>query len=356
VSWLFCTATQPALDQSPNASGKSVFSGLTNIREILTDPDPLTLAQQLERVTIELPDANSPRESAESLAEKLWHEPRALAIVSTRRDAAELFQACRSPPHAVHLSANMCAAHREHTLNEARARLTNTDDPLLIIATNLIEAGVDISLPVVYRALAGLDSIAQAAGRCNREGELDGLGKVVVFNPPKPAPPGMLRHAQQITTDMLPDIGPNPLSPSTLRRYFERLHYRTATDAHGILKLLTPDSSQLDNIQFRSAAAAFQMIEQSTQPIITPWCQPGTDESPVYGWLAKLRTENAPRWIYRHLQRYTITVPEPLALRMQDEGYVTPESGQWLLNLKYYDPKRGLITPEETLSAENSVL
>lgn len=355
VSWLFCTATQPALDHNQGKHGMPAFSSLTGIREILTDPDPLTLAKQLKRVTVELPSANAQRESAESLAEQLCKEPRALAIVSTRRDAAELFHACRHHPHVIHLSASMCAAHREHTLFQARKLLRDSNDPLLIVATNLIEAGVDISLPVVYRALAGLDSIAQAAGRCNREGELQGLGRVVVFNPPRDAPPGLLRHAQQVTRDMLPDITEDPLEPTALRRFFERLHHRTDHDTKGIMELLSTNE-RLDNIQFRSAAAAFQMIDQSSQPIITPWCHTDSDESPVYEWLANLEKDSSQKWIYRHLQRYTVTVPEPLAERLQREGYVTPEGGLWLLNNNYYDPKRGLKLPDESLSAELSVI
>ena len=355
VSWLFCTATQPVLNQSQSQRGMPAFSGLEGIREILVEPDPFTLAQQLKRVTVELPEADAPPESAESLAEKLCCEHRALAIVSTRRDASELFQACNSHPHVVHLSASMCAAHREHALTQARTRLIDSDEPLLIIATNLIEAGVDISLPMVYRALAGLDSIAQAAGRCNREGELNELGKVVVFNPPRPAPPGLLRDGQQITRDMLPDIGEDPLSPDNLHTYFERLHHRTDDDPNNILKILLPNA-QLDNIQFRSAASAFQMIDQNNQSIITPWCKPGTKDSPVYGWLAELEKDSSQKRLYRHLQRYTITVPEALAERLQREGYITPESGQWLLNISHYDPQRGLKLPDETLSAEVSVV
>ena len=190
---------------------------------------------------------------------------------------------------------------------------------------------------------------------CNREGELSELGKVVVFNPPRPAPPGLLRDGQQITRDMLPDIGEDPLSPDNLNTYFERLHHRTDDDPDNILDMLLPNA-KLDNIQFRSAAAAFQMIDQNAQAIITPWCDPGTDESPVYGWLAMLEKDSSKTWIYRHLQRYTISVPEALAERLQREGYVTPESGQWLLNISHYDPQRGLKLPDETLSAELSVI
>ena len=355
ISWLFCTATQPALNQSKSQQGMPAFSGLEDIREILVEPDPFVLAKQLKRVTVELPESNAPPESTESLADKLCREHRALAIVSTRRDAAELYQACHAHPHVIHLSASMCAAHREHTLTQARLRLIDSKEPLLIIATNLIEAGVDISLPVVYRALAGLDSIAQAAGRCNREGELDGTGEVVVFNPPRPAPPGLLRDGQQITKDMLSDIGEDPLAPANLKTYFDRLHHRTDNDPDNILEMLLPNA-QLDNIQFRSAAAAFQMIDQNAQAIITPWRKPDTDESPVYPWLAELKKDSSKKWIYRHLQRYTVTVPEALAESLQREGYVTPESGQWLLNISHYDPQRGLKLPDETLSAELSVI
>ena len=249
----------------------------------------------------------------------------------------------------------MCAAHREYVLDKAKERLSETDLPLLIIATNLIEAGVDISLPVVYRALAGLDSIAQAAGRCNREGKLDGLGRAIVFNPPRDAPPGLLRDAQQITRDMLPDLGVNPLSPANLRRFFERLHHRTDTDPSGIMKLLTP-ISQLHSLQFRSAAEAFEMIDQSSQSIIVPWSVSKDVESPVYQWLAELENDRSKRQVYRKLQRYAVSIPEPLIARFVQKQLVAPVVGQWLLSRTHYDLKRGLKLPDDSLSPELSVI
>ncbi|OYT68490.1 MAG: CRISPR-associated helicase/endonuclease Cas3, partial [Chloracidobacterium sp. CP2_5A] len=123
------------------------------------------------------------------LARQLQQHDQVLCVVNSRRDCHDLFKLM--PTGTIHLSALMCGAHRSEVIDEIRQRLA-ANQPIRVISTQLVEAGVDIDFPVVYRALAGLDSIAQAAGRCNREGKRE-RGEVHVFVPPKPAPRGLLR-------------------------------------------------------------------------------------------------------------------------------------------------------------------
>ncbi|MBK9625068.1 MAG: hypothetical protein IPO38_11270 [Rhodocyclaceae bacterium] len=126
-----------------------------------------------------------------------------------------------------------------------------------VVSTQLIEAGVDVDFPVVYRALAGLDSIAQAAGRCNREGRLK-LGRTVVFVPPKSAPPGQLRRAEQTTISLMTQSDRDPLAPETVKRYFKQFYLDAASwDKYDIQNLLTGDASRME-IQFRTAAQRFR--------------------------------------------------------------------------------------------------
>ena len=179
---VLCTATQPALER------RDKFPlGLTDVRPIIADPAALYAA--LRRVNVR--DAG--KLCDELLVERLAAEPRVLAIVNTRPHAAKLFAALSRTAGnegCFHLSTLMCGAHRRRVLAQVRdaARV----GPCRVVSTQLIEAGVDLDLPVVYRAEAGLDSIAQAAGRCNREGRLPGLSITYVFQaeqlPPSTAP------------------------------------------------------------------------------------------------------------------------------------------------------------------------
>lgn len=143
--------------------------------------------------------------------------------------------------------------------------------PCRLVATQLIEAGVDVDFPVVYRALAGLDSLAQAAGRCDREGRLTAAlggqpgGELVVFRAPTSPPPGVLRKALDSASTLLGLRAElDPFDPATCLDYFRDLYAKHDLDARAIRR-------DLANLDFATAAAKFRMIDSGTVPIVVPY-------------------------------------------------------------------------------------
>ncbi|MGY8629096.1 CRISPR-associated endonuclease Cas3'' [Nitrosomonas europaea] len=258
VSFVLSTATQPAFSPRPK------FSGLRGVQELMDDPDGLYA--DLKRVEAELPrDFNAPR-TWESIAEELQQYDSVLCIVNSRTDCRALH--ALMPRDTIHLSALMCGQHRSEVIADIKQRLKD-GIPTRVISTQLVEAGVDIDFPVVYRALAGLDAVAQAAGRCNREGMLPGMGKVVVFVPPKPAVPGLLRKAQQSGQEIMRLTEGDPLTRERFEAYFR--HYYASLNSLdeeniiGLLDMHNRVEARRAEFSFRTAADKFQLIKGSSQ-------------------------------------------------------------------------------------------
>lgn len=315
VTFVLSTATQPALG-SFQPFGSKPFRGLDNVREIMDDPD--ALYKTLQRVDVSVPsDLQTPRDW-QSIADELVQHPSVLCIVSRRDDARELHRlmtAKEDGKNTLYLSALMCGEHRSKVIADIKARLKR-NEPVRVISTQLVEAGVDVDFPVVYRALAGLDSIAQAAGRCNREGKQDGLGRVVVFVPPKPAPPGLLRQAAQISVSLLSGSTSNVLGRDLAKQFFEHLYVRAPSlDKHGIHELHTQDARDCQ-IQFRTVAEKFKLIDDSAyQTILVRY---GNNDI----LLGKLEKEGPQRWLMRKLQRYSVNIPKRLFAQLAKQGDV----------------------------------
>ncbi|WP_437556208.1 CRISPR-associated helicase Cas3' [Acidithiobacillus sulfuriphilus] len=350
VSVVLSTATQPALSTRAYFDPRQNLRGLNDVREIIDDPD--TLYAQLERVTVRPPpDWHQPTDWP-ALAAELAQRESVLAIVNTRKDAGALWQLM--PEGTLHLSALMCGAHRSQVIQDIKARL-KADRPTRVISTQLVEAGVDVDFPVVYRALAGLDSIVQAAGRCNREGKLAGKGEVVVFIPPKPAPPGLLRKGENACRSVLHGVADHPLSRTRFAQYFERLYHACELDKKGICDDLCMAGNTLDGfelaVNFRTAAENFKLIEdEDSAPIIVRYLgKDGLDDS-IGKWLNTLRKDGPNRWLMRKLQRYTVNLHRIQALQLLRQGDIEEimpglfvQVSDWL-----YDPTLGL-NPEGTL-------
>lgn len=257
ASIVLMTATQPALSE-PALKG-----GLEGIRELA--PSGLDRLPAFQRVTVThagtLDDA--------ALAERLRAEPQVLCIVNTRRHARELYEAIRDEEGAFHLSTLMCAVHRRGVLATIRERL-KAGQRVRLAATSLIEAGVDVSFPIVLRAEAGLDQIAQAAGRCNREGELAGLGRVQIFESPDHAPVPELEQRAVAARAVLRQFRDSPLTSVAIDRFFAELYDlkgEATLDRKKLLELVEEGAPRFD-FPFATLAERFQMIESAMVPIL----------------------------------------------------------------------------------------
>lgn len=276
VTFVLCTATQPELGKNIDVFGRTILEGLPDVCEIVADK--IALSEKLRRVRIKMPLPNGEMQSWQEIADEIAVRPCVLAVVNTRKHAQKLFAALPSNGIKLHLSANMCATHRSEVIALVRRYLAlyragSLHKPLWLVSTQLIEAGVDLDFPCVYRAMAGLDSITQAAGRCNREGKLS-FGEVVVFRAEEGAPNGSLKQGQDITEEMLKaGLLGDPLSPSAFAEYFRRFNGKGDVDKHDIARLLTVESSNENPlaIKFRTAAERFRLIDNQGEALIVPF-------------------------------------------------------------------------------------
>jgi CRISPR-associated endonuclease/helicase Cas3 len=229
-----------------------------------------------------------------------------LCIVNRRRDARELFNVMREG--TLHLSALMCGAHRSDVIRLIKERL-KAGESVRVISTQIVDCGVDLDFPMVYRALAGVDSIAQSAGRCNREGLLEMPGRVVVFVPPPGRLPDLVKKGAQTAISTLHDHQGDPLDRALFARYFEQFHYACQLDEHGVDELLKVDGHSLA-INFRTAAEKFRLIrDEDSATVVVRYHGLGDSDDTVDALLGKLRKDGPERWLMRKLQRYTVSVP-----------------------------------------------
>ena len=352
-----CTATQPVLTDITRFDPRQSLRGLvvsgSRPTEIVSDVD--TLYQSLRRVRFEWPADWSEVEPMDVVAARLAEEDSVLAIVNTRRDAAELVREldketpATTESQVLHLSAAMCGQHRADVIDEIRGRLQQRREgsvqSLRVISTQLVEAGVDVDFPVVFRALAGLDSIAQAAGRCNREGRLgEGGGRVVIFPREIPRTLAALVRARQATVSVLGNERPEHLGPGQFTRYFESWYAQFNVDEKGIGQLLrnSPDY----NLQLSTAADQYRLIDDADQvSIVVPYDPVSGDVKARDGALSALNSGFAERWQLRLLQRYIVQARQKDALVWMAQGDLREPMPGWfvLTDANRYDERFGLL-------------
>jgi CRISPR-associated endonuclease/helicase Cas3 len=353
---VFCTATQPALTRS-SAVPALKKHGLNDMLEIIDDP--VSLSKKLERVAYHFPeDLNKTREW-EDIAQEMETHKRVLCVVNRRDDARNLYKLLKQQygdTGLYHLSALMCPAHRKKLISEIKERIKSENLPTRVVSTQLIEAGVDIDFPIVYRAMAGLDSIAQAAGRCNREGKLGHKGgQVFVFVPPKPAPIGTLRKAESAGKNILrlaKEDGEKSITLDMFKGFFDSYYNEVNTlDKNGILADLKSDCFQFE---FQAAARKYKIIDETANASIIVTYKPEYDD--IQKWLNILKNEPQTRWVYRKLQPYTINIPISwfdMCVRNGDIEEII--SGVFFAkNVSSYDSELGFIGNDINLSAPDN--
>jgi CRISPR-associated endonuclease/helicase Cas3 len=236
----------------------------------------------------------------------------------------------------------MCPQHRSKTLDKIRLALAE-NHPCRVVSTTLVEAGVDLDFPVVYRAVASLDSIAQAAGRCNREGALHQPGQVFVFEPEAGLPPGLFRRSAQAGQSVAERHESDLLHPDAVRDYFLELYWRTGEeqlDAKGLLKIEGASSCLFP---FREIERDFQFIDTPTQGLIIPYDDTARE---LVRRLDDLAPDQRAAGLMRKLQRHTVSLYERDFARLEQAGAVRRmgQGGQFfvLCNMGLYDELVGL--------------
>lgn len=315
VSIVFSTATQPAFRHH----ALSLQEGFANNDMIEITYDTAETFKTLRRVNFRLP-AKDETADWRTLAEEIVTRPQALCVLNVRRHAFELWEAGR---HIIasderdtifHLSSAMCAQHRFDLLGDdkdpaagtIRYRLLN-EQPCRVISTQLIEAGVDVDFPLVWRALGPLDAIVQAAGRCNREGRLQdpngqpALGDVIVFRPAEASlPRGFYAVATSVTETLLARVHADTLGTdhTLFEQYFSQLYQYVDTDYTKSGECSIQEDRA--NWRFREVARKARVIADDTRPVIVPY---GAGQDRIVEIRTRPQEKGKPRFDKTDLQR-----------------------------------------------------
>jgi CRISPR-associated endonuclease/helicase Cas3 len=334
-SIVLSTATPPAL-----AAREKFETGLKGIREIVANTKEL--GERLKRVEYAWPADGARFITWAQLAREMLEHQQVLAVVHKRDDARNLARELKAiAPEGEpvwHLSALMCAAHRTEVLSKIKDALAR-GAACRVVSTQLVEAGVDVDFPIVYRALGGLDSIVQAAGRCNREGHLN-KGRVVVFRAETSPPRGTPRRAMEVTESLLREAGGilDPSDPELFEEYFRMLYAVEILDAKRIQTLR-------QEFNFGFVGREFKLIEDGfTRTVVVPY-----GEAAVH--VQELRLKGATRATLRGLQRFVVNIYPDAFAKFSGAGALEEViEGVFTLTKPYegsYDDAFGLLTGDE---------
>ena len=346
---VLCTATQPAFTR--DAELFPIGWDASESRSLIGEELETRLQQEMKRVEVE----NVGRKNKEELVDHFLASGNesALFIVNLTRQAQELFATLRNRgvENMYHLSARMCPAHRTEVLHEVCDRLEN-HMPTVLVATRVVEAGVDISFPVVYRDKCGLDSLAQSAGRCNRHGELP-MGKVFYFDDPDSslsANMADLREGNYALDDVLHDhameqVFENGVIEEYFRRFYDRMRQLCKSenwDEKGIMPLIGQFADLVRAWDFPGIAEKFRIIPEGQHSLIIPYGDAG--EKLRSRLLELQRLELMPtREDYREIQRFSVSVYAQEWQNISREP-VHEAAGLFMLaDAAWYDKERGLL-------------
>jgi CRISPR-associated helicase Cas3/CRISPR-associated endonuclease Cas3-HD len=352
-SIVFATATQPAFDTLHEPVAKQAASGWQPTEVV---PDHPELFKTLKRVDVRWPPSGEKRSWA-NLATEIRGTDQALVVVNVKRHALALLDALADVPDVFHLSTNLCAEHRRAVLDKVRARL-KAGQSCRLISTQCVEAGVDVDFPRVYRALAPLEAIAQAAGRCNREGRMNAqgcLGEVIVFEPEEEGdwrrryPTHAYYQATEATRTLLALQGDLDINdPAIFQDYYRRLY-----DLNNPAGQNADLNQAIAAADFVEVARQYRLIDTDAIQVLVPWADrfddfralraEAEDAGITTDWMRRAqglavgvyrRKEGPPAW----------AIPAKLRRRGKaDAG----DSDEWfILEGDYYDDTLGLKPPE----------
>ncbi|HEX9386324.1 MAG TPA: CRISPR-associated helicase Cas3' [Anaerolineales bacterium] len=330
ASVVFCTATQPSLDRF-----------LENVTFTELASNPQALFDFYKRVQIrnigKTPDAE--------LIKKIQAYPQGLCIVNTRKHAKGLFDQLKDEGR-YHLSTLMCPTHRKEVLSEVRERL-KSGQPCRVISTQVMEAGIDVDFPVGFRALAGLDSIIQAAGRVNREMKQD-VSDIYVFDPVTPfikKTPAFIEQGARVAESILRDFKDQPDSKQAIEGYFSFLYNLQDKNAFDVKRILACFNNGLE-FDFKKASENFRLIDNNTVAVVIPY------NEEVKKLLEQARYHPFPYKFARELQMYTVNIYENEFVKLQSKGVIETYNETYEVltesSMKqFYDENTGLVLPAD---------
>lgn len=293
ISVLFTTASQPLLNGViEGCNPKAAFHGIDSITEII--PDQYALHDKLRRVELAIDETAS---TYDEIAERISGHDKVLCIVNTRNDAREIYERLPKEGLTIHLSRMMCPKHVSRAIRIIRQTLAENSEKIVrVIATQLIEAGVDIDFPVVYRQEAGLDSVLQAAGRCNREGKID-MATTYVFSLSKEhhLSGGMVdANNARLNMKNVDDW----FAPETMTEYFRQLYCRKETfDRKDIKSLLYKPTEMC----FEETSKVFRLIEEAGKTVFV-----NMDDS--LQLIERMKTEGITYSLMKQLSQYSVNI------------------------------------------------
>ncbi len=326
VTIVFCTATQPALEDSP------YLKGIKNIREIVKEP--ANLFGEMKRVVYQWTNKDE-KWDWKRVAAEMIQASQCLAIVNTKDDAMSLLSAIVDPS-VLHLSTLLCGAHRRDVLSKVR-RLLDEGKPCRLVSTQVVEAGVDLDFPLVLRAIGPLDRIVQAAGRCNRNGKMEERGRVVVFNPLEAkVPSGDYRTGTDTAFSLMNLNDFDFHDPNVYKTYFKRLYQVVETDARRI-------QESRKNLNYKDVNDKFKIIDDASIPVVVRYKGLNGKDNEVDKILSSIKYIS-PSVALRKLQPYLVNIKQYKFRQFQLNGLIVKiweGLHEWCGT---YDKVKGLIS------------
>ena len=358
VEPLFCTATLPVFDKDILADSKRIGHEFFFLEERIQEVVPYDAERfaPFDKVRYHW---DLLKLSTEELAERLAQHESFLCIVNSRNDAASLYTALqaqdKSSEGLIHLSRRMCSAHIQERIEEIRHRLKD-GEPVRVVSTPLVEAGVDLDFPVVYRAMAGLDSVMQAAGRCNREGRMAEPGEVYIFRLTDGTDiPGEMSWAQGALEDLLDRLTEQGAPQrGEIERYYQAFYNdvnsfdnkKTQKEDKRVSPLLWDvDDKRCEGLRFEyeTASENFRYIENQDTPIVIPYGDAGKA-------IIKKLQSNLPltRQEYRQMNRLTVGLKQKDCLTSGSSISVSECGIAYLADDKLYSAETGIQIIDQT--------